>query len=308
VRLAPDIGGFVGTTRSNRTRDDCAPLDADRPGRGGRTDRVRPDHVRGSDVPDGRLAWVDGLAEPDVVAHRLAPPIRHRDRRARGLRIRRAGAVSPAELRRALQTFLPYPDFDETAAVLDARRLGKQRVEVIQIVRALTVPDYAWKQHPAVLMWKGHEEALGAYGSAVVRRWCALGFADTCEATIAAGLAAFGVGRIRSQAVLAEAGELPTWLGDERLHLSHRSALVRKDPEHYRLLFPGVPDDIEYWWPVRSPNVIAAEERRAVAARRRIERAAAKAAAEAERAARRRSAAAKRAAATRARNRAARPT
>lgn len=30
-----------------------------------------------------------------------------------------------------MQTFLPYPDFVESASVLDRQRLGKQRVEVI---------------------------------------------------------------------------------------------------------------------------------------------------------------------------------
>ncbi|HYN29619.1 MAG TPA: pyrimidine dimer DNA glycosylase/endonuclease V [Dermatophilaceae bacterium] len=42
-----------------------------------------------------------------------------------------------------MQTFAPYADFEATARALDAKRLGKQRVEVIQIVRALTVPGYA---------------------------------------------------------------------------------------------------------------------------------------------------------------------
>jgi hypothetical protein len=68
-----------------------------------------------------------------------------------------------------VQTFVPYADFAATARVLDTKRLGKQRVEVIQIVRALTVPGYAWASHPAVLMWKGHEEALGRYGLAMRR-------------------------------------------------------------------------------------------------------------------------------------------
>jgi Pyrimidine dimer DNA glycosylase len=36
-----------------------------------------------------------------------------------------------------VQTFLPYPDFARTAAVLDDRRLGKQRVEVLQILNAM---------------------------------------------------------------------------------------------------------------------------------------------------------------------------
>jgi hypothetical protein len=39
-----------------------------------------------------------------------------------------------------VQTFLPFPDFDRTARVLDDRRLGKQRVEALQVLRALTVP------------------------------------------------------------------------------------------------------------------------------------------------------------------------
>jgi hypothetical protein len=198
-----------------------------------------------------------------------------------------------------MQTFLPYESFDESAAVLDPRRLGKQRVEVIQVVRALTVPSYAWKSHPAVLMWQGHEEALGAYGQAVVRAWCALGFGDTCEETILADLAAAGVVRPRDQAALARAGALPPWLGDDALHLSHRSALVRKDPDWYRPHFPDVPDDLPYLWPVRSPNVIAAEERRAAAAVAREERAQRAAVVAAERAARRRSQAAKKAARTR---------
>jgi hypothetical protein len=67
-----------------------------------------------------------------------------------------------------VQTFLPYPDFARSAAVLDDRRLGKQRVETLQILRALTRPDYGWRHHPAVLMWKGHEVSLDAFA---VGRW-----------------------------------------------------------------------------------------------------------------------------------------
>lgn len=151
-----------------------------------------------------------------------------------------------------MQTFLPYADFAESARALDQKRLGKQRVEVIQIVRALTRETYGWKHHPAVLMWKGYEEALGAYGVAIVQEWCSLGRADTCEATILADLAEAGVPvPPRSQAELAAAGELPPWLGDEAVHRSHRSSLLRKDPEHYRPIFGDEPDDLDYVWPVR---------------------------------------------------------
>jgi hypothetical protein len=92
-----------------------------------------------------------------------------------------------------MQTFTPYSDFEESLRTLDLKRLGKQRVEVIQIVRALTVPGYAWSSHPAVLMWKGYEEALGRYGLIAYKVWTERGFGDSCAATIAADLRAAGI-------------------------------------------------------------------------------------------------------------------
>ncbi|HET9692714.1 MAG TPA: MSMEG_6728 family protein, partial [Acidimicrobiales bacterium] len=138
-----------------------------------------------------------------------------------------------------MQTFLPYADFARSAAVLDDRRLGKQRVEGIQIVRALTVPAYAWKSHPAVLMWAGHEPALEAYLVAVCDEWAERGFDDTCRETIRADLAGAGVDGPVRQAELAAAGQLPPWLGDEAVHRSHRASLPRKDPDHYAAHFAG---------------------------------------------------------------------
>jgi hypothetical protein len=201
-----------------------------------------------------------------------------------------------------VQTFLPYADFERSARVLDPKRLGKQRVETIQVVRALTVSGYGWANHPAVLMWKGFEEALGRYGFTCCEVWLELGFGDTCAVTIGADLRAAGVEAVRTQGELAAAGALPPWLGDEAVHRSHRSALVRKDPDFYRPLFPDVPDDLPYFWPVRSEAVIAAEQRRAENQVRRQERALERARLEAERARRRRSRAAKKAWQTRRRN------
>jgi pyrimidine dimer DNA glycosylase len=205
-----------------------------------------------------------------------------------------------------VQTFLPYPDFERSARVLDTKRLGKQRVETIQVVRALTRPTYGWANHPAVLMWRGYEEALGRYGVTCCEVWTEHGFGDTCAATIAEDLREFGVHTIRTQAELAAGEALPPWLGQERVHLSHRSALVRKDPEHYRALFPDVPDDLPYAWPVRSQAVIDAERRSAENRVRRQQRAVEKLRLEAERQRRRRSRAAKKAWRTRRAN-AARP-
>ena len=201
-----------------------------------------------------------------------------------------------------MQTFLPYVSFEESARVLDLKRLGKQRVEVIQIVRALTVPGYAWKSHPAVLMWQGHEEALGRYGLVMCAVWVERGFDDTCAGTIVEDLAEYGVSEIRTEQALREAGAMPPWTTDEHVLESHRSALVRKDPELYGPLFPDAPADLPYVWPVRSPAVVEAEQRKAENAVKREQRRREKLALEIVKKQRARSAAAKRGAKTRAAN------
>jgi hypothetical protein len=148
-----------------------------------------------------------------------------------------------------MQTFLPYPDFAASAAVLDDKRLGKQRVEALQVLRALTRPTYGWKRHPAVRMWAGYPAGVAAYGLAVCDEWVRRGWADTCAATIGTDLAAAGLPPPRTQAELALRSGLPEWLGDERVHRSHRAALVRKDAEFYRSAFPDADPELPYFWP-----------------------------------------------------------
>lgn len=149
-----------------------------------------------------------------------------------------------------MQTFLPFSDFVATAEVLDARRLGKQRVEVLQILRALTFDDYGWRTHPAVTMWSGYTPALVTYGIVITEQWVADGFADTVMPQLLEFIAPEPV---RPQSVLAAAGHLPQWLGWEQLHRSHRAALLRKDPDHYGPLFPDVDPDQPYVWPESDP-------------------------------------------------------
>ena len=157
-----------------------------------------------------------------------------------------------------MQTFLPYAEFDRSAQVLDVRRLGKQRVEALQVLRGLLVEGYGWRHHPAVRMWRGHPEALGCYGVTMALRWVSLGYADTVEASLRRELAEVGIDTIRSQGELQEVGGLPPWLGDTELHRSHQSNLVRKDPTWYRQFFPTVAADLPYVWPA-DPSVEAEE-------------------------------------------------
>ena len=154
-----------------------------------------------------------------------------------------------------MQTFLPYADFEQSARALDTKRLGKQRVECIQVLRGLTVPTYGWRHHPAVKMWRGHEEALGRYAFTVCEVWTELGFGDTCAATMGSELTAFGVGSVRTQAQLEADAALPSLLGDEDFHRSHRSSLLRKEPDFYGPRFTDVPDDLPYVWPAPGEGV-----------------------------------------------------
>lgn len=148
-----------------------------------------------------------------------------------------------------VQTFLPYPEFDRSAAVLDSPRLGKQRVETLQILRALTFPSYGWSNHPATLMWRGYVPALTSYGLAMVDAWTGRGAADSTRVQIA---------EFAPQALTTPQSELalPSWLGRDELHTSHQSNLIRKDPDFYGPRFPGVPGDLEYVWPGTDPGVV----------------------------------------------------
>ena len=143
-----------------------------------------------------------------------------------------------------MQTFLPHKSFRESAECLDMKRLGKQRVEVLQLLNSFHKPNYkGWKNHPAREMWRGHENALALYGMVVCEVWLERGYKDTCWNKINAFYDA-------SKPIV-----IPKWVGNEQFHLSHKSNLIRKNPDHYKQLWSDVPDNIEYVWPTVSISV-----------------------------------------------------
>jgi hypothetical protein len=139
-----------------------------------------------------------------------------------------------------MQTFLPYPNFRESARVLDRQRLGKQRVESWQILTALSGAGKGWHNHPAVKMWRGHEYALTQYGIAVCDEWIARGYRDTCRQKIADMFFVLRPG---------DCGD-PPWLGDPEFHGSHRANLLRKAPEWYSQFGWTEDPTTPYVWPV----------------------------------------------------------
>lgn len=146
-----------------------------------------------------------------------------------------------------MQTFLPYNDYAKSAAALDNKRLNKQRSEVKQIYKSLVliaagVTPHGWMRHPAVLMWLGHEAELLKYGIAVCTEWTNRGYKDNLLPEFKSSLA---------ECINYSA---PKWLGNKDFHLSHQSNLIRKDSSFYSPLFPGVPDNLPYYWPSKHDN------------------------------------------------------
>jgi len=128
-----------------------------------------------------------------------------------------------------LQTFLPYPSFERSAEVLDRQRLGKQRVETLQILRCLLGETEGWRNHPAVKMWRGYEFALVQYGLVVCETWMKRNYKDTCA------------NKILDLAGKIDTGNnpvafcLPPWVGG-KIHATHQSKLISKFPEHYKAI------------------------------------------------------------------------
>lgn len=132
-----------------------------------------------------------------------------------------------------------------SARCLDDKRLGKQRVEVIQILQSLfrtpvTSAQRARRNHPAVRMWEGSEGLLCDYGMVICAVWIyERFFLDECLPQIA---------RFRTQCLPSQFVR-PWWLGIEEFHRSHQSNLLRKNLVHYRKYFSVLTDDMPYWWP-----------------------------------------------------------
>jgi len=135
-----------------------------------------------------------------------------------------------------MQTFLPYNDFEKSAQVLDRQRLGKQRVEVLQLLKALAGETKGWVNHPAAKMWRGYENTLAIYGMVICSEWIKRGYKDTCFA------------KIMSYRNYDTAVVVPKWLGREDFHASHRSNLLRKNPEYYSQFGWDESPDLPYVW------------------------------------------------------------
>ena len=142
-----------------------------------------------------------------------------------------------------MQTFLPYPGYASSLAVLDYRRLGKQRVEAKQIIDIVYYgKESRWKNHPVVKMWSGYEIALIDYYNAALMEWRSRGYQNIKLKYITFPKTVW---------LPPEwCGKYPTWLGNEAFHSSHRAALLAKNYEWYSQFGWQEEPRIQYIWPI----------------------------------------------------------
>jgi hypothetical protein len=129
-----------------------------------------------------------------------------------------------------MQTFLPYPDFKKSLQTLDYRRLGKQRVEAYQIIRAIKFGG-GYSRHPVVRMWHGHINALKHYYNLAIDEWVKRGYRNNMHKMKIPGKIAY-----------------PRWFGRDEFHAAHCSNMLRKDYCYYSQYGWSEPPDLPYLW------------------------------------------------------------
>jgi hypothetical protein len=141
-----------------------------------------------------------------------------------------------------MQVFLPSENFAEVARILDNQRLNKQALEAWQIMMVNLNLDpqgehrqpKGWRNHPAVVMWRGHEKALLMYIEAMVTEWIARGYKSTildkAKQTYDTAVS-LGIVQDTNEPVL------PAWMHDplllQSITSSHREALLCKNYAWY---------------------------------------------------------------------------
>lgn len=179
-----------------------------------------------------------------------------------------------------MQTFLPYPDYAESARCLDDRRLNKQTVEVYQILHALQqgpyqqlmeLPDMSltwcsceesyykqllkgsrrltpWYNHPATQMWLGYSDSLVVYGLRCCIEWKKRGK----NSTMFNKIMSFTSETWKQTDLYVP--PTPPFIGCEAFHDSHKSNLLRKSPTYYSQFGWTVPNNLPYVWPTKQSS------------------------------------------------------
>lgn len=150
-----------------------------------------------------------------------------------------------------MHIFLPYPSFSHSAAILSTDLLNKQRMDCRQVLSALRYKrqgkKLSWIDHPLVSAWEGHESALALYMSLCVKEFIDRTGVDALHAP-------YNYLWMRSPGedeYLASNGleeKPPSWVGDERVHSSHRACLLSLSADYaFRYAWSELPSKDCLW-------------------------------------------------------------
>lgn len=140
-----------------------------------------------------------------------------------------------------MQTFLPHTNSLDAARALDNKRLNKQILEGYQILKVLSgaSPSGAWRNHPAVLMWKGYEHGLWNYIRSMIDIASLRGIKTENNVK--------NLNELYKQYSRDWGNEHPAFWQDDnkvmRIITTHRANLFKKDPIYY----------VKYQYAVNSP-------------------------------------------------------
>ena len=130
-----------------------------------------------------------------------------------------------------MQTFLPHTNTLKAARALDSKRLNKQILEGYQILNVLSGRSKtgAWKNHPAVLMWKGYEHGLWEYIRSMVSEASLRGIKTENNVK--------NLNTLYQECSDDWGNEHPSFWQNEnkvmRIITTHRANLFKKDPIYY---------------------------------------------------------------------------
>jgi hypothetical protein len=151
-----------------------------------------------------------------------------------------------------MQTFVPIStSFAASLAVLDYKRLGKQRVEALTIYNTIRKNDpRGWGSHPIVRMWKDNQFALLVYGLTACNEWKKRGYVDNIHASFIDALVnhPYEIEHFNNTGQYS----LPWWWGDDRVHSSHRASLLMKDRAYYKQFGWHETPKSDYFWPIKT--------------------------------------------------------
>jgi len=162
-----------------------------------------------------------------------------------------------------MKTFIPYrcksnpiKGLLKSLKCLDNKRLGKQRVETYQIWSILSGNNtrQGWKNHPAVLMWKGYEDALVLYLILSCKIWATrktkLG-KPFSNLTMDQHIKTFNLNKV----LIKNEIKFPKWWFSKELHNRDKAMLYHKNTEYYYKFKKYGDKYNEYLWPSKDSKL-----------------------------------------------------